>query len=26
MDTERCIEICRTVYTDQPPGTKWYLL
>jgi len=26
MDTERCVEICRTVYTDQPPGTKWYLL
>ena len=26
MDTERCIEICHAVYTDQPPGTKWYLL
>lgn len=25
MNTDLCIEICRTVYS-QPTGTKWYLL
>jgi hypothetical protein len=22
----RIVQICHAVYTDQPPGTKWYLL